>query len=419
MDPLAQTEQVRPSDSPLPEALFQRITQLFSSVQTAPDVVDMLLEFSAGASVSDLLLEPGEEISRVRVRLDGVLRTCILVPNDMFHAMTARVKVLAQADSGNLRAATTEGKFRFNYNAKPVTVRVALAQVVGGELCAMRLHDSTSMERSLRDLGIQEPYVSQFEKIITAKNGLIMVCGPTGAGKTATLYSSLQLLNDGKTNLISIEDPIEYVIAGVNQMEVNAEHGLSFANGLRVSLRLNPDVMLVGEVRDQETAKISIESALTGHLVLTTLHANSAVSAISRLKDLEIENFFIAAALKCVVCQRLIRKTCEHCGAWRLPTTEEAAAYQQITGTALAQQFAGVGCEVCSGSGYHGRLALYEIAFINDAIRQLILSAKSEQEILAGLRQQGFRTVLEDGLAKVTAGQTTLIEVLTGCYSGA
>ena len=402
----------------LPPAVYQQLERLYGSTQTAPEVIDLLLQYGAVNGVSDLIIEPYEHAALVRVRLDGILHEVSRIPAEMCSAVISRIKVLANLDSSSLREVAQEGKFVLRTEKEPVTVRVAIAQVAGGEMVALRLHDSSTMSGGLSDHGMPDSIVQQYTKLLQAKSGLILVCGPTGGGKTSTLYSSLQILNTGMTNIISIEDPVEYILPGINQMEVNAEFGLSFARGLRVTLRLNPDIIFVGEIRDQETARIAMESSLTGHLVLSTLHANSAVSAISRLRDLEIERFFISASLKAALCQRLVRRSCTICGTWNAPQADEAALFEQMMHRPLEKQFSSPGCEACAGTGFKGRIGIYEIIVVNDGIRTLISNAQSEDEMSNVLRKNGFHSLLEDGLEKVEQGLTTVVEVVSHAYSG-
>ncbi|CAN5182086.1 GspE/PulE family protein [soil metagenome] len=394
-----------------------QLERLYGSPQTAPEIVELLLNFAAEMGISDVLFEPTEDYTLVRMRLDGILQDAARIPVDTYPAVSARIKVMSAVDTGQ-RQINEEGKFLFTYKERAVNVRMALTGVAAGEMIALRLHDSASAVYALKDHGMGDAIRTRFEKMITAKTGLVIVCGPTGAGKTSTLYSSLNLLNTGKTNIISIEDPVEYVLKGVNQMQVANERGLSFASGLRVILRLNPDIIFVGEVRDQETAKISIEASLTGHLVMTTLHANSAVSAISRLRDLQIEDFFINAALKGVICQRLVRRTCTICGAWQVPGEDESKLFQQIMGVPLEKEFVGKGCEACAGTGFQGRIGVYELLEMSDATRPIINAWQGERETFLALRNNsGFKSLVEDGMEKVVGGMTTVMEVVSNAYA--
>lgn len=397
--------------------LFAQLQRLYGSPQTAPEIVELLLNFAAERGISDVLFEPTEDYTLVRMRLDGILQEAARIPLEGYAAVSARIKVMSAVDTGQ-RQISEEGKFLFRYKDRAVNVRMALTGVAAGEMIALRLHDSASAVYALKDHGMGDAIRVRFEKMISAKTGLVIVCGPTGAGKTSTLYSALNLLNTGKTNIISIEDPVEYVLKGVNQMQVENERGLSFASGLRVILRLNPDIIFVGEVRDQETAKISIEASLTGHLVMTTLHANSAVSAISRLRDLQVEDFFINAALKGVICQRLVRRTCTACGEWQVPSESEGKLFQQIMGRPLEKEFVGKGCETCAGTGFQGRIGVYELLEMNDASRPIINAWQGERETFLSLRNNsGFRSLVEDGMEKVEQGLTTVMEVVSNAYA--
>jgi type II secretory ATPase GspE/PulE/Tfp pilus assembly ATPase PilB-like protein len=397
--------------------LTTQLQRLYGSPQTAPEIVELLLNYAAERGISDVLMEPTEEYTLVRMRLDGVLQEAARIPLESYPAVSARIKVMSAVDTGQ-RQINEEGKFLFRYKDRAVNVRMALTGVAAGEMIALRLHDSASAVYALKDHGMSDGIRERFEKMISAKTGLVIVCGPTGAGKTSTLYSALNLLNTGKTNIISIEDPVEYVLKGVNQMQVANERGLSFASGLRVILRLNPDIIFVGEVRDQETAKISIEASLTGHLVMTTLHANSAVSALSRLRDLQVEDFFINAALKGVICQRLVRRSCKTCGEMQVPNEDEQKLFQQIMGRPLTQQFVGKGCDACAGTGFQGRVGIYELLEMNDASRPIINAWQTERDTFLSLRNNaGFKSLVEDGMEKVEQGVTTVMEVASNAYA--
>ena len=414
--PVDPATQGQPTYGILGEEATHELERLYGSPQTAPEIIDLLLKYAVNKGISDILFEPSGDYVLVRMRLDGVLQEGARIPVNVYPAVVARVKVLASLDTGN-RQITQEGKFIFAVEGRAVNARVAITLVAGGEMIAVRLHDSASAVTTLQSQGMGEEVRSVYENMLTAKTGLIIVCGPTGAGKTSTLYTSLSLLNTGKTNIISIEDPVEYVMRGINQMQVEQDRGLTFATGLRVILRLNPDVILVGEVRDKDTAQIAIEASLTGHLVLSTLHANSAVSAISRLRDLQIEDFLICAAVKGILCQRLVRKSCQHCGKWQEPFTTERQIFKQIMGRELEKEFVGSGCEVCAGTGFDGRVGVYELIQINETVRQLVTTSKSEQDMFMSLRSQGFKSLVEDGMLKVEQGVTTVMEVVSNAYA--
>ncbi len=400
------------AQSILTSEVIQQLGRFYQSPQTAPEIIDTLLRFAVDRKVSDILIEPATEYTLVRMRLDGVLQEATRIPRAIYAAVASRIKVLSNLDTTS-RSAVLEGKFLFTQESRTINVRVAITIVAGGEMVALRIHDSANSVMKLSEHGMSEATSTAYMSLLKLKTGLILVCGPTGAGKTSTLYSSLQVLNTGNSNIISIEDPVEYVMQGINQMQVDHDRDLTFASGLRVILRLNPDIIFVGEVRDQETAQIGIEAALTGHLVLTTLHANSAVSAISRLRDLEIEKFFINASLKGVLCQRLVRLTCKQCGQWQAPSSDEQEIFQQVLGHPLEKQFVGKGCEACAGTGFQGRIGVFELVVVDEVVRTLISHTVSEQEMFMELRKYGFVSLIEDGMAKVEQGLTTLTEVLT------
>lgn len=389
---------------------------MLDTPDSAPEIINILFRFAIENAVSDILLEPQSEWAVVRMRLDGVLHFAAKIPMEIYNAVISRLKVMSDLDITVHRVAQ-EGKISYEHNDRVINIRVAVTQVVTGEFAALRLHDSSSTLYRLEDLGLQNDNLLEYRTLLRNKSGLIITCGPTGSGKTSTLYSSLQVLNTGQTNIISVEDPVEYILPGLNQMQVDKEHGNSFADGLRVILRLDPDIIFVGEIRDGETAHIAIESALTGHLVLSTMHANSAISAIFRLRDLEIDKFFINAALIGVIAQRLVRKTCTMCAEEVPLSKEETTFYQRITGESIPTQLKGRGCENCAMTGFKGRIGVYEIMIINDTIRALISNNATEQQLEGALNAQGYVTLLRDGMGKVKQRLTTVEEVLYNAYT--
>lgn len=392
------------------------LAKYYQRADMAPAILDVILKFSADAGASDILFEPQDESSLVQIRIDGALQPITRIPNEVYPSVISRIKVMAALDITQHRTAQ-EGKIVFQFENRTIDIRVAIADVATGEMAVLRLHDSSTTIYSLEQLGMQEPNVTEYMRLLSSPNGLILTCGPTGSGKTSTLYSSIQLLNDGLHNIISIEDPIEYLVPGVNQMQVDNEHGISFAEGLRVILRLNPNVIFIGEIRDDETAHIAIESALTGHLVLSTIHASSAVAVLFRLVDLGIEKFFLNSALLAVVSQRLVRKVCEHCAEEVVPSPEEIDYYQRATGRALTSQRQGRGCPQCSLTGYKGRIGIYEILTVDKNLRSLISQNANEQQIEAALLARGYQTLIQDGLNKVDQKLTTVREILTHAYT--
>jgi type II secretory ATPase GspE/PulE/Tfp pilus assembly ATPase PilB-like protein len=399
----------------LDEQNTAKLANLYESENPAPEIVELILGIAVEGGASDILFEPYAAYGLVRARIDGILHVFTKIPIEAYPPVISRIKVLAGLDITQHRIAQ-EGKITYEYNDRNIELRLAITEVGNGEMAVMRVHDSKTAVYPLSDLGIQEPTFSSITNLLKLKNGLLLTCGPTGSGKTSTLYSAIQTLNQGRYNIISIEDPVEYQLPGINQMQVDKERGITFAEGLKVTLRLNPDIIFVGEIRDAETAHIAIESALTGHLVLSTMHANSAVSAIFRLQDLEVEKFFINSALVGVISQRLVRRVCESCGTETAPTNEEVQFYQKITGKTLVSQRQGSGCTLCSMTGYHGRIGIYEVLVIDDMIRTLVSHNATEQQIRAFLDQRGFVSIVKDGLNKVDQKLTTVSEVITNAY---
>jgi type II secretory ATPase GspE/PulE/Tfp pilus assembly ATPase PilB-like protein len=393
----------------------ERIQRDLESVEYVPDLVGSLIVFAIDSNASDLLFDPGVESTAVRVRIDGILHFVLAIPAQYYSAVVSRIKIMSELDITQHWNAQ-EGKIDFEHNGRLINLRVAIAKVITGEVVALRLHDTRSIIYSLDALGMQDPALSTYIQLLKSRSGLLLICGPTGSGKTSTLYSTLNYLNDGTTNIISIEDPIEYLLPGINQMQTDRQRGLTFAEGLKVILRLNPDRIFVGEIRDPETAHIAVESAMTGHLVFSTIHASSAAAVIPRLADLNIESFFINSSVIGAVSQRLVRRVCTHC-AQEVPLgPEEAAAYYKATGEQLATQLQGQGCAECTMTGYKGRIGIYEVMAVDETVRTLVKEGVSIGKIERALQESGFRTILQDGMAKVTQRVTTVQEVLTNAY---
>lgn len=393
----------------------QKLSQFYQSDQNAPEIIGMIIVYAIDNGVSDILIEPGVDSGDVRMRIDGVLHVVTRVSNELYPSLISRIKIMAGLDITIHRTAQ-EGKIDFEHKGRLVNLRVAMAAVVTGESVAMRVHDTRSTIYKLEALGIGDTNLSTLTSLLNAKTGLLLVCGPTGHGKTTTLYSSLQTLNDGAVNIISIEDPIEYILPGINQMQVDNEHGLTFAEGLKVILRLNPDIIFVGEIRDAETAHIAIEAALTGHQVLTTMHANSAIAVLSRLIDLNIDKFLINAALAGSVSQRLVRKVCPYCQQDVALSQDHIELFYNITGQKIATQKVGTGCKACAMTGYKGRIGVYEVLPMTDILRNLISEGAINTRIEQTLKAHNFKNMLYDGLMKVAQGQTTMEEVIANCY---
>jgi type II secretory ATPase GspE/PulE/Tfp pilus assembly ATPase PilB-like protein len=381
----------------------------------APELIDLLIDYSIEQGASDILFEPHPEDGLIRIRIDGILQVIAKVPADLFLNTISRLKVMAGLDITQ-HSISQEGKIVFERPETQIDARTAVANTSNGEIVVLRLHDRRSTQFNLQDLGLSDGTEKAYQSLLQSHSGLILICGPTGSGKTSTLYSSLHTLNSDHRNIVSVEDPIEYIVSGINQMQVDVEHGVTFAEGLKVILRLNPDVVFVGEIRDPETAHIAVEASLTGHLVMSTIHANSAVASISRLVDLGIDKFFINNSLIGSVSQRLVRKTCTVCGRQMEPSPEEAQMYFRVTGRQLEKQLIGPGCESCAMTGYKGRVPIIEVMVVDEGVRNLVTRGATERQITQHLVQNGYITLLQDGMAKVEKGETTVREVMANAF---
>ena len=382
----------------------------------APTVrlVGSIVRRAAGDGASDIHLEPrGEELT-VRFRVDGVLREVMSVPPALQGGVVARLKVLASLDIAERRL-PQDGRFSATLEDGRMDLRVATLPTTFGEKVVLRLLDNADLRTDLRGLGFSPKMLRSYEKVFRRPYGTVLVTGPTGSGKSTTLYATLGELNATEKNIVTVEDPVEYRMRGINQVQVNPKIGLTFHSGLRSILRSDPDVVMIGEIRDRETAKTSVEAALTGHLVLATLHTNNAPPAVTRLTDMGVEPFLTASAVDCVIAQRLARRLCERC---KRPEDVDVKAIRELglDGRLFADIkrniHAAVGCERCSGTGYAGRIGVYEIMLVDEQLRRLILRGASVDEIEAAARKAGMIPLREDGLAKAIRGITTVEEVL-------
>jgi type IV pilus assembly protein PilB len=383
-------------------------------VEDAPIVklVNLLISQAVQDRASDIHIEPQERELRIRYRVDGVLHEVMHPPKSIQAGVTSRLKIMADLDIAERRV-PQDGRIALTMGGRSIDLRVASLPTVYGEKIVMRILDKSSVLLSLADLGFTEHNYERFETSFRRPHGLVLVTGPTGSGKSTTLYATLNQVNDAERNIITVEDPVEYRLKGINQVQVNTKAGLSFAAALRSILRCDPDVVLIGEIRDRETAQIASEAALTGHLVLATLHTNDAPSAISRLVEMGVEPFLVASAAECVLAQRLLRKLCDKC---REPDEAGVAAlvaagYDE-TESGPAAPYRAVGCPACGRTGYKGRIALHEVMPVTEEVERLAVEHASSEAIARVARQQGMRPLRHDGLGKAATGVTTLEEVL-------
>jgi len=361
---------------------------------------------------SDIHFEPFEEDFKMRYRIDGVLYEMIPPPRHLALPIISRIKVMANLDIAERRL-PQDGRIELQVNNNPIDLRVSILPTMFGESAVMRVLDRSNVSLSLDKIGLRDEERTSIERLIHKPNGIIIVTGPTGSGKTTTLYAALAALNEPTTKILSAEDPVEYDIDGLIQCQVNMEQNLTFARLLRSFLRQDPDIILVGEIRDLETAQIAVQASLTGHLVFSTLHTNDAPSSILRLVDLGLEPFLITATLEAIVAQRLVRRICLRCKEEYVPTIEElmelALKPEDVEGRTL---FRGRGCDNCNHSGYRGRQAIFEIMRLDDELRELIMNRGSTAALRVEARKRGMRTLRENGLSAIYEGQTTIDEVV-------
>ncbi len=391
-------------------------------VKEAPiaKIVDTILEFAMKGRASDIHIEAEEGKTRVRYRIDGVLQEKLTLPRTIHDSLVSRVKILSEMKIDERRI-PQDGRFSFKMGEEEVDLRVSTLPTVHGEKIVMRLLKKTGGLPMLSDLGLRGTQYKDLEEAIAKPYGIILVTGPTGSGKTTTLYSVLTKLNKPTVNIVTLEDPVEYQITGINQVQVNPQAGLTFANGLRAFLRQDPNIILVGEIRDKETTALAIQAALTGHLVFSTLHTNDSATAIPRLIDLGGEPFLISSVLNASVAQRIARRVCDSCKEWYEPTPQIKENIKNVLGPLLPGKYdkgepiklsRGKGCVECNFSGYLGRIAIFEVLKITPTINKMILKEASAKEIEQQARQESLIIMKQDGYLKALDGVTTIEEVL-------
>jgi type IV pilus assembly protein PilB len=394
------------------ESSLASVSDMQAGAEDAPVIklVYSLLAQAVGEGASDVHLEPEEGELRVRFRVDGVLKEAAHVPKRMIGAVISRLKIMSELDIAEKRV-PQDGRVSVAVEERRVDLRVTTLPTQRGEGATIRILDESNSQRTLDDLGMDGSARARFEDAFQQSYGAVLVTGPTGSGKSTTLYAALTELNSIERKIITIEDPVEYRIGGVNQMNVNRKAGLDFARGLRSILRADPDVVMVGEIRDAETARIAIEAALTGHMMLTTLHTNDAPGAIARLTEMGIETFLTASAVDCVVAQRLARKLCSNCKRRAIIPTQ-ALLEAGVRVGADVEAYEPVGCGRCGNSGYRGRVGIYSVMSLSGKLKEMTISRAPEPEIASVARDVGLHTLREDGVSKVRAGNTSLEEVL-------
>jgi type IV pilus assembly protein PilB len=374
-------------------------------VKTVNQIITQAVQIGA----SDIHFDPQEDCLRIRYRVDGMMRTERTLPLHMQSVIIARIKVM-----GNLNVAERrlpqDGRVEMDIQYRKIDIRISTLPTIHGEKIVMRILDLGSTLTEIEKLGLSEHNQQLFYKGIQNAHGVVLITGPTGSGKTTTLYSALARLNHDEVNIITVEDPVEYQLKGINQVQVNPATGVTFARGLRTILRQDPNIVMIGEIRDSETAEIAVRAAMTGHLVLSTLHTNSAVNAVTRLIDMGVQPFLVSSSVHCIVAQRLVRRICPRCSSEYNPLEEESNLLRQH-GLNAHKLRKGTGCGDCARSGYKGRIAIHEILLVDDTLRSMILQRRSDSEYRSYAVQNGMIPMMQDGLAKVVAGLTTFSEV--------
>ncbi|WP_033544130.1 GspE/PulE family protein [Planococcus sp. CAU13] len=373
-------------------------------------LVNQVLSNAVSQKASDVHFDPQEDKVLVRYRIDGSLRTERILPKSMQQMVTARIKIMANLDITENRI-PQDGRIKTNVDFRPIDLRVSSLPTVFGEKIVMRILDLSANLTDIAKLGFNDLNMQRFMKEIEKPNGIVLISGPTGSGKSSTLYAALNRLNSEEVNIITVEDPVEYQLEGINQIQVNSNVGLTFAAGLRSILRQDPDIVMVGEIRDKETADISIRASLTGHLVLSTIHTNDSIASITRLMDMGIEPFLVTASLNAVVAQRLIRKVCRDCRETTPATLREKEIFSK-RGLTIDKIARGKGCPQCNMTGYRGRMAIHEVLIVNEAIKDVINRNGTAAEIRDIAVKNKTIFLIDDGLLKVKEGMTTTEEVL-------
>ncbi len=411
-----QIERITPLSNELDVDAAQRLSADLVSQTPIARAVQLMIRQAVRDKASDIHIEPEEKHLRVRYRIDGVLHDSMTLPLRVHAPLLSRIKVLSNLNIAERRR-PQDGQFSVEVGGVSVDIRVATINTVHGEMAVLRVLDKSVSVRSLDELGFSPDMRDVYARVIHAPWGIILVSGPTGSGKTSTLYASLNQLDRNEHKIITIEDPVEYRFEGISQVQVNRQAGISFASGLRASMRLDPNIILVGEIRDQETASTAVQASLTGHLVFSSIHANDSVGSILRLVDLGVEPFLVTSSLLAVASQRLVRRVCEHCHELREIPTGERLVYERETGDTRDRFEYGAGCSYCAGTGYRGRVAVMELLVLNDEIRRLVLRSANSDDVQRAALAAGMCSMLKDGMLKAGLGMTTPTEVLKNVFA--
>jgi len=411
------TSALREVQSVKPEEEISVGTEIIREAPVS-NIINQLLEYAIKSRASDIHIEPQEDRTRVRYRIDGILQEKILLPKGVHEALVSRIKILSVLKIDEKRL-PQDGRFTFTYGQVEVDLRISIVPTVYGEKVVMRLLPKSTGAPTFLELGLRGVSLKALESQLLRTHGIILLCGPTGSGKTTTLYSILSKISTTKVNILTIEDPVEYQIPGVNQVQVNQAVGLTFAAALRSFLRQDPNIIMVGEIRDTETAELAIQAALTGHQVFSTVHTNQAAGAPPRLLDMGVEPFLLTSAINCAVGQRVVRKICPHCKIEFNAPLEVVENLKQILGRFIPETqpgtlklYKGQGCKFCGNTGYLGRIGIYEVLVITEQIAKLVLEHASSSDIEEAGVAAGMITMKQDGYLKVLEGITTLEEIL-------
>jgi type IV pilus assembly protein PilB len=380
------------------------------------ELIDRLIAQALGDRASDIHIEPQDNQVRVRFRIDGALHDIVTFPSNVGPALVSRLKILASMNIVERRR-PQDGHFQTLVDTQRIDIRVSTAPTIWGETAVLRILDPDRRLLQLDQLGMTPATVMAFNKLAHSPFGMVVCAGPTGSGKTTTLYAALVSMDESERNVTTIEDPVEYIFPEFNQIQINEQAGITFADGLRSILRQDPDVILVGEIRDVPTARIAVQSALTGHLVLSSIHATDSVSALLRFVDMGVEPFLVASSLLGVVSQRLVRRTCPNCRVPHASTSEELAFFLGAGGDPKTSFVHGAGCAACAGTGYRERIGVYELLHLTTEVKQLLLDQATAAELRSMAVSQGMRSLLDEGVALVQDGVTTVAEIMRSIYT--
>ena len=411
-----QIERIAPSSGEVEVQAAQRLSADLVAQTPIARAVQLMVAQAAKDRASDIHIEPQENCLRIRYRIDGVLHEVMTLPLRVHAPMLSRIKVLSSLNIAERRR-PQDGQFSLDVTGTSVDIRVATINTVHGEMAVLRVLDKSVSVRGLDELGFLPDTLEEYQRVIHAPWGIILIAGPTGSGKTSTLYASLNQLDRNENKIITIEDPVEYRFDGISQVQVNRQADILFAGGLRAAMRLDPDIILVGEIRDQETASTAVQASLTGHLVFSSIHANDSVGAILRLIDLGVEPFLVTSSLLAVVSQRLARRVCSECAVPTEVAPMEATLFEREAGEVRTVFNVGQGCPACAYTGYRGRVAILEQLIMNDELRRLLLQGGNSSNLQKTAVESGMRPMLQDGMLKAAKGMTTPAEVLKNVFA--